>query len=112
MIELGKLEGRFVEFEKRNTRIIAVSVENQEMAQVSQKQFPHLTIVSDAGRKLSEAVQVIHPGAAPGGEDTDAPTTILLDGTGTVRWLFRPNRVIVRLTPDEVLASVDQYLPH
>lgn len=112
MIELGKLEGKHEEFDKRNTRIIAVSVENQETAQLSQKQFPHLAILSDADRKLGDAFQVIHQKSAPDGQDTEAPTTILLDGTGTVRWLFRPSRVIVRLSPEEMLAAVDQYLPH
>lgn len=39
-----------------------------------------------------------------------APTTILIDRTGLVRWVGRKDRYIERLTPADVLAAVDQHL--
>jgi peroxiredoxin len=110
MIELGQLEKAHAEFEKRKTRVIAISLDDQETSKQTQADFPHLVVVADADRKLADAVEVIHHEAAPGGKDSVAPTTILIDGSGTVRWLFRPDRFIRRLSPEEVLAAVDQHL--
>jgi peroxiredoxin len=111
MIELGQLEAHWQGFEKREVRVVVVSVEDQEAARASQAAFPHLAVVSDAERKLSDAVEVIHQRSAPGGGDSAAPTTILIDGSGTVRWTFRPDRVFNRLSPAQVLAAIDKEMP-
>jgi alkyl hydroperoxide reductase subunit AhpC len=111
LTELGELEAQHQEFEKRRTRVVVISLEDQEKAQLTQADFPHLVVVADADRHLCKALDVIHPGVAPGGQDAAAPTTFLVDGTGKVRWLFRPKRHLVRLSPEELLAKVDEYLP-
>src|SRR5215475_13726477 len=111
MVELGQLESHWQEFEKRNVKVVVVSVEDLETAKATQKDFPHLTVVSDGEQNLSDAVAVVHARSGPKGEDTSAPTTILVDGSGTVRWTFRPDRVLTRLSPAQVLAAVDQELP-
>ena len=49
------------------------------------------------------------PGKGPHGADTNAPTTFFVDGAGTVRWVFRPERFISRLSPDELLTAMDQH---
>jgi peroxiredoxin len=110
MIELGQLEQRHEDFARRNTRVIVVSVEGLDDARQTQADFPHLLVLSDQGRSLSEAVDLIHRRAAPDGSDADAPTTILVDGQGTVRWLYRSPEVIARLSPDEVLQAIDQHM--
>lgn len=107
MIELGQLEAAYPGFEKRKARVAVVSLEDQETAKATQADFPHLVVVADADRKLANALDVIHRQSAPDGGDTTAPTTIVTDGTGTVRWMFRPERVLTRLTPAQVLAAVD-----
>ncbi|SRR5579875_2749524 len=111
MIELGQLEAHWQEFEKRNVHVVVVSVEDLEAAKATQADFPHLIVVSDAERSLSGALDVIHPRSAPDGGDTSAPTTILIDGDGTVRWTFRPDRVFNRLSPEQVLAALDKEMP-
>lgn len=110
MTELGQLEDRFPEFAGRKVRIVAVTLEDQSDAEIAQKEFPHLTVVSDQQQKLAGAVQAIHRGANPYGGDAAAPTTLLIDGSGTVQWTFRPERYIIRLSPDELLAAVDEHL--
>jgi alkyl hydroperoxide reductase subunit AhpC len=107
MVELGELEKRHEDFAKRNVRVAVVSNDDQASASITQASHPHLLVVADTDQKLATALQVIHPGMGPGGTDTNAPTTFLVDGTGTVRWWFRPDRVIVRLSPDELLAAID-----
>jgi peroxiredoxin len=111
MIELGQLERRHEDFARRNTRVIAVSVEGPDDAKKTQADFPHLLVLADQGRGLSEAAQLIHAHSAPDGADTAAPTTILVDRHGTVCWLYRSPRLVARLSPDEVLQGIDQHLP-
>ena len=105
MVELGELEAKAEEFTKRNTQVYAISIENQETVKGTQEKFPHLRLVADADHQLSDAVQAVH-----GNEVVNAPTTILVDGKGTVRWVFRPDSYLRRLSPEEVLAAVDQYV--
>jgi peroxiredoxin len=108
MIELGQLEASWPEFEKRQVKVIVVSLEDRQEAKVTQADFPHLIVASDAERNLTEALSVLHPHSARDGGDTTAPTTLLVDGTGTVRWVFRPDRVLTRLSPSQVLAAIDK----
>lgn len=110
MTELGELEARHEDFEKRGVQVVVASIEPREKAQETQKVFPHLIVLADSDRRLAETMDVIHPHSAPDGGDTAAPTTILLDEHGVVRWVFRPGRVITRLSPDEVLAALDKHV--
>jgi peroxiredoxin len=111
MVELGQLEGAHKEFENRNARVVAVSLDDLETSRETQADFPHLVIVADKDRKLVEALKVLHPNSGHDGGDTAAPTTVIVDGTGTVRWVFRPGRFLARLSPAEVLAALDEHLP-
>jgi alkyl hydroperoxide reductase subunit AhpC len=111
MIELGQLERRHEDFAKRNVRVIAVSLEDGDKATKTQAEFPHLLVLADHGRGLSNAAQLVHPQSTPEGADTSAPTTILVDRRGIVRWLFRPGEAITRLSPDDVLHAIDAYMP-
>ena len=110
MIELGQLEKHHDDFAKRNTRVIAISLEKMEDAKQTQTQFSHLTVIADASRGMSEPLGLIHPKARPDGGDTNAPTTIIVDRAGIVRWVHRPAEVIARLSPNEVLAALDASL--
>ena len=110
MIELVQLESRHEEFEKRKTRVVVVSLEGEEDAKLTQAELPHLVVIADAERKLAEALDVVHPESNPEGGDTTAPTTLLVDGKGIVRWIFRPERFLKRLSPAEVLSAVDEHM--
>jgi peroxiredoxin len=112
MVELGQLEAQHAEFDKRKTKVVVISIEDQQDAKLTQHDFPHLVVVADAGRKLAEAAEVIHPGSnSQDGGDTSAPTTLLIDGRGTVRWVHRPDTVFGRLSPAEVLKAIDEKMP-
>jgi alkyl hydroperoxide reductase subunit AhpC len=111
MTELVQLERRHDDFDKRNTGVIVVSVEGLDDARKTQADFPHLTVVSDEARNLSEAAALIHSHAGPVGEDIDVPTTILVDRHGIVRWIYRSPLVIARLSPDDVLSAIDHNIP-
>ena len=111
MIELGELQKQHEEFARRGVQIFVVSNDDRETAQATQSDFPNLFVVSDEDQSLAKAIQVIHPGASPTGDDTNAPTTFLVDGTGQVRWTFRPDRFMVRLSPEQLLEAIDKTWP-
>ena len=111
MIELVQLERHHADFEKRNTRVLVASMEELDDAKKSQEQFPHLIVLADEKRKLSEAVGLVHSHARPDGGDADVPTTILVDRSGTVRWLYRSPAVNVRLSPEDLLHEIDRVVP-
>ncbi len=110
MIELVKLEEQHKEFDSRNTRIIAVSLDGLEDSSKTQAKFPHLVIASDSNQKLAKAADVLGPHHAPDGKETTAPTTVLIDNKGIVRWVFRPDVYITRLSAADLTAKVDEYL--
>jgi alkyl hydroperoxide reductase subunit AhpC len=110
MTELVQLERRHQDFGRRNTRVIVASMEGLDTAKKTQADFPHLVVLADEQRGLSEAAALIHAHATPDGRDADVPTTILVDKQGTVRWLYRSPVVIARLSPDDVLQAIDQHI--
>jgi peroxiredoxin len=68
-------------------------------------------VVSDHDQVVAKAMKVIHPGMAHDGSDTNAPTTFLVDGTGTVRRLLRKDQFLARPSPEELLAAIDETWP-
>jgi len=112
MIELGQLERHHEDFARRNARVIVVSVEGTDDAKKTQTQFPHLLVLADQGKGLSRAAELLHANAGWDGSDVDAPTTILVDRQGAVRWFYRPPEVIARLSPEDVLQAIDQHMPY
>ncbi len=109
MTELGQLERREADFARRKARVVVSSIEGPEEAQQTQTDFPHLLVLADEERGLSNVAQLIHPHSAPEGGDTSAPTTIIVDERRIVRWLYRSPSAIARLSPDEVLEALDTH---
>jgi peroxiredoxin len=110
MVELGELEKRHADFDKRNVRIVAISPDNVDDTKKTQEKFSHVTVLSDEDLKMAGAVQVIHKGAGDKGQDTNVATTILVDDKGEVRWVFRSDRFIERISTDALLEEVDKNL--
>jgi peroxiredoxin len=111
MLELVQLERRHEDFDKRKVRIVVVSMEDLETARKTQADFPHLLVLADKSAGLSAACGLIHEHEGPQQSDIDMPTTILIDGHGTVRWIYRPGEVIARLSPDDLLEAIARQLP-
>jgi peroxiredoxin len=111
MQELGELQQHAAEFKQHGVRLVALSTDTQEDTAKTQTKFPELTVLGDPERKAITAFQSVHTGAGPHGTDVAAPTTFLIDSTGKLRWVFRPERIFTRLTPEELLAAVDKNLP-
>ncbi|MFO0889857.1 MAG: redoxin domain-containing protein [Isosphaeraceae bacterium] len=111
MVELGELEAHANDFARRQVRVVVVSDDDQPTARLTQADFPHLTVVSDAAQDLARAMDVLHAGSDHEGKETNAPTTFLIDGRGVVRWFFRPERFITRLPARDFMAAIDRVRP-
>jgi peroxiredoxin len=109
-VELGELENHHEDFARRNVRVVVVSPDDQTASSMTQKELPHLVVLSDQDQNLAKAIDVVAKGMAPDGGDTNVPTTFLIDGTGKVRWFFRPDSYIIRLPAKDLLAAVDANL--
>jgi alkyl hydroperoxide reductase subunit AhpC len=87
--------------------VVVISDDDLEAARLTQADFPHLVVVSDADQNIAKALDVIHKGAGRDGGDANAPTTFLVNGLGQVKWYFRPDRFIGRLPVDDLLKSIE-----
>jgi peroxiredoxin len=112
MRELGQLEERHRDFEERDARVVAVSLDGPEDAKKTHDRFQNLRVVADRDGSLIRPLGFLHEGAhGPSGEETAAPTTVLIDRQGVVRWLYRADRYIERLPPRQLLEAMEKYLP-
>ena len=108
MTQLRELEANHEGFDRLKADVVVVSLEDQATAAETQKDFPHLKVVSDERRELSNAIDLINKGFSPDGGDSAAPTILLLDGNGTVKWLHRPTRFIARPSAAELVAKLEE----
>lgn len=107
-VELGELESRHAEFAKRQVKVVVISNDDRVAAGLNQQDYPHLTVVADTDQAMAKALHMIHPRASNTGGDTNAPTMVLVDGNGVVRWYARSPSIMNRQRPDDVLRAIDQ----
>jgi len=106
MTQLTELENHQQVFAGAGAKVVVVSIEGLEDAAATQKDFPHLTVVSDERRELSNAIDLVNRNSAPGGGDSAAPTILLIDKAGTVQSLYRPKRIIERPSAAELVKQL------
>ncbi len=110
MTHLRELEGHHAQFDRVGAAVVVVSIEDLDAAQMSQREFPHLTVVSDERRELTNAIDLINKGFSPDGGDSAAPTILLVDRDGMVQWIHRPARFIARPSAAELATRIEQQL--
>lgn len=106
MMELRELELRHADFANERVIVYVVSNDDSLAAAANQRDFPHLRVVLDPDQKVAQALGMIHVGAGKQGDDTNAPTTLLTDSDGIVRWISRTPYIFDRPTPDRLLEEI------
>ena len=95
-------------FRERGVGVAAIVVDlpvtNAELARDAGIEFP---ILSDPRLRAIDAYGLRHAGAGPDGHDIAHSASILIDGSGVVRWSFVTENVRVRPPPDAILAEID-----
>src|SRR5258708_2512858 len=105
MIELGQLERRHEDFARRNTVVVVVSMEGTDDAQKTQAEFPHLLVIADQGRGLSDAARPVPAPPAPAGRAARRPpTTLALPPSRGPRGTFPPSPFEVSGMPRRVVS--------
>lgn len=66
------------------------------------------TLLSDPKAEVTRQYGLVHTGAGTGGEDIARPAEILIDPTGTVRWVDLTEDYRVRARPETVLEAFDR----
>jgi peroxiredoxin len=66
------------------------------------------TFLSDAEAAVIRRYGLLHPGAGIDGKDIARPAELLIDPSGTVRWINLTGDFRVRARPEEVLQAFDK----
>ena len=89
---------------------MCVALSSGEAARQTQGQYPNLTLVGDDSEHLANRLELFHLKKAPNGKRAFAPTTILVDRSGTIRYVARPSSIADRLHWSELLDRAKQSL--
>lgn len=66
------------------------------------------TFLSDAEAEATRRYALLHSGAGPGGADIPRPAELLIDPSGTIRWIDLTEDYRVRTRPETVLEVFDR----
>jgi len=106
---LRSFQQRLSEFNARGIRVVAISVDPQEVnRRQSQRLGYTFPLLSDPDARVIRRYDLLHRGAGPKGADIARPAEFLLDSDGIVRWVNRTENISVRARPDQVLEAFQQ----
>lgn len=107
MGELGEFVKHYHEFKALDVEILAVSIDPPEKGQwVREKLHTPFPILSDAEGKVMERYGTRSPEYHNrAGNSINTPTLVLVDRTGTIRWIHQATDYRVRATVAEDLAQ-------
>ena len=87
-------------------RPVAVSVDAPaQSADLRKKAGYTYTFLSDPDAKVIRRYDLLHRGAGENGHDIARPAELLIDATGTVRWVNLTEDLRVRARPEQMLAA-------
>ncbi len=109
MSELQGLQRHMAEFEKRNCKVFAVSVDPPELSRERVVRPLRLSyaILSDIRREVIEKYHIVHRGAGMGGTDVARPAEFLIDPQGVIRWTEFTENWRIRARPEQILEALD-----
>ena len=83
---------------------MAISVDSPETSRnLMQQQGYTFTFLSDPNAEAIRRFDLVHAGQGEGGHDIARPAELLVDSTGTVRWVHLTENYWVRARPEQVI---------
>jgi len=93
-------------------RPVAVSVDAPSVSEDLRKKAGYTyTFLSDPDAKVIRRYDLLHRGAGPQGHDIARPAELLIDASGTVRWVNLTDDFRVRARPEQMLAAARALRP-
>ena len=93
-------------FEAAGVRPVAISVDAPEQSETLRRKAGYtFTFLSDPNLDAIKRYGVVHKGAGEGGRDIARPAELLIDRSGTVRWVNLTEDIRVRARPEQLLAA-------
>ncbi len=102
------------ELDAREVRIVTISTDTPgQIARQRKSHGAQAVMLSDPQLVVTDQFNLRNPkNLAPGGiRGLPIPTTILVDASGTVRWIDQSKDYQTRSDPDRVLAVLQEALP-
>ncbi len=119
MTELVELRRHWQEIIDRHVDVVAVSIEPPDVTEALRRRIGvGIRFLSDERGTLMDALDVRHRDAMPpafvtaghsarGSRDLFMSTSFLVDESGVIRWVYRPDTYRVRAPAREVLQAID-----
>ena len=107
-MELGQLQQYYDAIRNYGVQIYAVSVDSPEANRALRERVgAGYTFLSDPDATVLGQLNIRHHTPNPTGKDIAVPTQILVDKTGTVRWIYQTSNYRIRARPETILAVLD-----
>ncbi len=91
-------------FNQAGIRPVAISVDSPDESRNLMQQGGYtFTFLSDPNAEAIRRYDLLHAGQGEGGHDIARPAELLLDSTGTVRWVHLTENYFMRARPEQVL---------
>jgi peroxiredoxin len=101
---LRGIENSLEQFKAVGIRPVAISVDSPEDSRNLVQQAGYsFTFLSDPNAEVIRRYDLVHAGAGISGHDIARPAELLVDSTGTVRWLNLTENYWVRARPEQIL---------
>lgn len=87
-------------------RPVAISVDSHEVTrELCLNEGYTYTFLSDPKAEAIRRYDLVHTGAGENGQDIARPAELLLDSSGTVRWVNLTENYWVRARPEQILEA-------
>ena len=98
------IEKNIEQLKAQGIRPVAISVDSPETSRnLMQQQGYTFTFLSDPNTEAIRRYDLVHAGQGEGGHDIARPAELLLDSSGTVRWVHLTENYFVRARAEEVV---------
>ena len=93
-------------FHEVGIRPVAISVDSPEDSRKLREEAGYTyPFLSDRNAEVIRSYYLVHAGAGINGQDIARPAELLLDSSGTVRWVNLTENYWVRARPSDILAA-------
>lgn len=104
--EFRGIQRNLGQMEAAGIRPVAISVDTPEESRRLREQTGYtFTFLSDPNAEVIRRYDLVHTGAGEKGQDIARPAEVLIDSSGTVKWVNITENYWVRARPEDILEA-------